>query len=116
MISTVSEVDDYGNESRAVLLLLLLELYYDKPLEYFDMFRIAMSDSCVPKWIHKLSPAQTEGQPQDTMSTRSRLSKLHDFLASRQGSTQIFERICRDSDEKKKNSRLFKVYRKSTCS
>ena len=113
MIATVSRDDVYGDESQALFLLLVLELYHDAPKKYFEMLMIAMKKS-YPQWIQKLSHTLKENNAEDNQSSRSRLSKIYDPLASRV-STQLVEQIDRDVNEKKKNSSLFRFYRKPTC-
>ncbi|KAF6226330.1 hypothetical protein HO133_009196 [Letharia lupina] len=108
MIATVSRVDVYGDESQALFLLLVLELYHDAPKKYLEMLMIAMKKS-FPQWIQVLSHTLKENNAQDNQSSRSRLSKIYDPLASR-GSTQLVEQIDRDVNEKKKNSSLFRFY------
>lgn len=111
MIATVSYVDVPGNKDH--FLLLVLELYHDAPKKYFEMLMIAMKKS-FPQWIQILPHTLKENNAEDNQSSRSRLSTIYDRLASRV-STQFVEQIDRDVNEKKKNSSLFRFYRKPTC-
>lgn len=113
MIATVSGINEYGNKSRAVLLLLVLELYHDVPKKYLEMLMIAMRKS-FPQWIHILPHTLKKDKAEDSKSSRFRLSKIYEYLASR-ASKQLVEHVCRDVDKKEKESSLFKSYCKPTC-
>lgn len=115
MITTVYNDTIYPEgRSRLSLLSLVLELYYDAPIDCFRMIQIAVSKSFIPPWIHLLSP--TPGRDDDkSQSSRLRLAQIYDFLAFR-GGTEHVEHVRRDVDEKKKKCPLFRFFCKSTCS
>lgn len=86
IITTVSGTDDKDwNESRRLLFLLVLELYYDKSIEYLEVLRTVLSMRSIRDWMYEVPCTQAE----DKLETFSRFGSLEvsNLVAGEQGST-----------------------------
>lgn len=109
----------YRPKTQSIFLLLIWELYFDKPEKYLEMLMIVMSKSRIPHWVHKLLPTQTENKDSNEMIeffSRFRSRSVYRFLAHRPGGTYVAKQVCQDIDKKKENDPIFRFYRKSKFS
>ncbi|KAF6218892.1 hypothetical protein HO133_005435 [Letharia lupina] len=98
-----------GSQGQALLLLLARELYCGKPVEYLQMFEIAMSKSSFPRWVNRLVPPQADKPWKDTFSRSSIVCQFLDSLSS-QDNMRVIVQFCQDVDKEKKKDALFKFY------
>ncbi len=95
--------------TRTKFLIFAQELYCDRPLEYYQMLKIAMRAHSIPNWVHMLLP-------QNDKSWKSSFARVPfgEYLVSclqlQHGDMRVVEDFCQDINRKKSSDPVFRFY------